>query len=90
VVGLGHEPHHLNEDVVMTQKFLISVQAMCTSDEADLVSKWSAVVAQEDLGNISLVDASIVSMAPLIKDCPIEFRPMTDEEIRAWRKEEQS
>lgn len=70
----------------MSQQFLITVQRMCTSDEADLVSGWSAVVAEENLGNITLADAAHVTGLAL-KDCPIKgIRPMTDAEIKAWRE----
>lgn len=70
----------------MSQQFLITVQRMCTSDEADLVSGWSAVVAEEDLHKITLPLAAEAT-ALALKDCPITgIRPMTDAEIAAWRE----
>jgi len=69
----------------MTQQFLITVQAMCTSDEADLVSGWSGIVAEESLGNISLSTAAEATMLALRGAPATNIRPMTEEEIAVWR-----
>lgn len=67
------------------QFYLIKVSKMCTSDEADLVSSWSAVVAEEDLHKLSMATAGEATGLSL-KDCPIDgIRPMTEAEIAAYR-----
>jgi hypothetical protein len=70
------------------QQFLLTVQRMCTSPEADLVSGWSAVVAEEDLPKIELALAAEATRLAM-QDCPIDdIRAMTLVEIDAWRKDE--
>lgn len=70
------------------QQFLLTVQRMCTSPEADLVSGWSAVVAEEDLPKIELALAAEATRLAMC-DCPIDgIRAMTMKEIEAWRKDE--
>jgi hypothetical protein len=71
----------------MTQKFLVSVQAMCTSDEADLVSKWSAVVDAADMAKIDLSLAAQLALKPF-DGTTFDRRPMTDAEIREYRETE--
>lgn len=71
----------------MTQKFVISVQAMCTCDDADLVTKWSAVVDEANLSKIDLTLAAKLALKPL-EGGPFERRPMTDDEIRHYREAE--
>lgn len=67
------------------QYYLISVHKMCTSPEADLVGKWSGVVAEEDLANLELPPAAQAA-GFAFKDCPIKgIRPMTAAEIASWR-----
>jgi hypothetical protein len=67
------------------QQFLITVQRMCTSDEADLVSGWSAVVSEANLPNITLVDAAKLTAISL-RNAPVKnIRPMTEAEIADWR-----
>jgi hypothetical protein len=69
----------------MAQQFLITVQRMCTSDEADIVSGWSAVVEEDDLPKITLATAAEATLLTL-KDCPgTNIRPMTEAEIATWR-----
>ncbi len=71
-----------------TQYFLIRVQRMCTSDECDLVSGWSAIVAEENLGN-PILSLAAEATALSIKDCPVAgIRPMTEAEIAEWRHAE--
>lgn len=67
------------------QFYLITVAKMCTSDDADLVAKWSAVVAEKDLARLTMpVAAEAAGLA--LKDCPIDgIRPMTEAEIAEWR-----
>lgn len=68
------------------QHFLITVQRMCTSPEADLVSQWSAVVAEENLSRIALTGAAKLTALSL-ENSPIkDVRPMTEAEIDAWRE----
>lgn len=68
-----------------TQYYLIRVQKMCTSPDADLVAGWSAVVAEENLDKLSLTQAGVAAGLAL-KDCPVpDMRPMTEAEIAAWR-----
>lgn len=70
----------------MTQFYLVSVERMCTSDEADLISKWSAVIAEEDLPKLTLPDAAKLTEIKLAT-CPLPgVRPMTEAEIEVWRK----
>lgn len=72
----------------MTQHYLITVQRMCTSDEADLVAGWSAVVEEANLSKIVLTDAARVTEISLEK-CPLTgIRPMTEAEIEGWRHAE--
>jgi hypothetical protein len=71
----------------MTQKFVVSVQAMCTCDEADLVSKWSAVVDAADMAKIDLTLAAQLALKPF-DGTTFDRRPMTDEEIREYRDAE--
>lgn len=69
----------------MTQYYLIRVQKMCTSDEADCVAGWSAILAEENLDRLVLSDAAAAAGLSL-KDCPLEnIRPMTEAEIAEWR-----
>lgn len=68
------------------QFYLISVAKMCTSDDADLVAKWSAVIAEDDLSKLTLPTAAEAAGLAL-KGCPIDgIRPMTEDEIREWRE----
>jgi len=68
------------------QLFLLRLQRMCTSDDADLVAGWSAIVSEKDLDNIKLSDAATLTAISL-KDCPLEnVRPMTKEEVDEWRE----
>lgn len=70
------------------QLYLITVQRMCTSDDADLVSGWSAILPTSRLGDLDLIVAAEATGISL-KECPIEgIRPMTDEEINEWRRSE--
>lgn len=73
----------------MTQFYLVKVQRMCTSDECDLVTEWSAVFAEDDLPNLKL--ASVAELTALtLKDCPVEgIRPMTEDEIREWQENDE-
>lgn len=67
------------------QYFLIKVSKMCTSDEADLVSQWSAIIAEEDLHKLSMEVAGAAAGLAL-KGCPLEgIRPMTEAEIAEYR-----
>lgn len=71
------------------QHFLITVQRMCTADEADLVVGWSAVVEQKNLANITLVDvAEITRLVLRDTNALTNARPMTEAEIAAWREED--
>lgn len=71
------------------QFYLLKLQRMCTSDDADLVSGWSAVVAEKDLPNITLADAAQLTGLAL-KRCPLSgVRPMTEAEIATWRDTEE-
>lgn len=71
------------------QTFLITVSRMCTSDEADVVVDWSAVVEEKDLDKAGEIIQKVAAATALIlKDFPgTNTRPMTLEEIRAWREE---
>lgn len=70
----------------MTQFYLVTVQKMCTSPDADLVAGWSAVIAEEDLPKLTLANAAEAAGLSL-KDCPIpDIRPMTEAEINVWRE----
>jgi hypothetical protein len=69
----------------MTQKFIVSVQAMCTSDDADLVTKWSAIVDEADLHKIDLTLAAKLALKPF-DNSDLDRRPMTDDEIREYRE----
>jgi hypothetical protein len=73
-----------------TQHYLITVQRMCTSDEADLVAGWSAVVAEENLSAITLTDAAKLTAMPLDKAPMTNIRPMTEAEIKEWRDAEKA
>lgn len=70
----------------MTQHFLITVQRMCTSDEADLVAGWSAVVAEQDLPKLTLTDAARLTELTLSDAPGTNLRPMTEAEISSWRE----
>jgi len=71
------------------QHYLITVERLCTSREADCVSKWSAVVAESDLNKITLSDAAKLTEIKMTKDGPLtKLRPMTLEEIEAYREEQ--
>jgi hypothetical protein len=68
------------------QNFLITVQRMCTSDECDLVSSWSAVVAEKDIGNFGALEDVIKLTGISLEGAPVtNIRPMTEAEIKAWR-----
>jgi hypothetical protein len=71
----------------MSQHFLITVQRMCISDEAALVSGWSAVVAEENLLNFGEGIGNAARLTEIaLKDCPVtNLRPMTEAEITEWR-----
>lgn len=66
------------------QHYVVTVQRMCTSNEADFVSSWSAIVAEENLDTITLSDAAKVTAFD--KDIATNIRPMTEAEIEAWRE----
>jgi len=69
----------------MTQYYLIRVQKMCTSPDADIVPGWSAIVAEDDLRRLTLPLAAEACTLTL-KGCPVEgIRPMTEAEIAEWR-----
>jgi hypothetical protein len=70
------------------QLYLVQLTKMMTSDEADAALSWSAVVAENDLGKIALSDAaSLLTMK--LDDCSLftGLRPMTQDEVREWREE---
>lgn len=70
----------------MTQFYLVNVQKMCTSPDADLVAGWSAIIAEDDLPKLTLANAAKAASISLI-DCPIpDIRPMTEDEINEWRE----
>lgn len=70
----------------MTTFYLISVAKMLTSDECDIVPRWSAIMAEDNISNLSLADvAKLVSMQ--VKGAPVgNVRPMTEGEIEMWRE----
>lgn len=70
------------------QYFLIKVSKMCTSDEADLVASWSAIIAEEDLHKLSMEVAGAAAGLSL-KGCPLDLRPMTEAEIAEYRSNAQ-
>jgi len=70
------------------QLYLITVQRMTTCDEADMVASWSAVVAEEDLSNITLTSAAKLTELTLRNAPGTNMRPMTEAEIAEWRDAE--
>jgi hypothetical protein len=75
-------------DEKLKQLYLVTVSRMSTSDDADLVSKWTALVAEENMDKPLLPLAAEVTTLT-IKGCPLDnIRPMTEAEIDVWRKAE--
>lgn len=71
----------------MTTFYLVRVQKMMTSDEADTVPGWSAYVAEDKLADLKMSDVATL-LTSTIKDAPAtNIRPMTEDEIKAWREE---
>lgn len=70
------------------QFYVVSVSRMNTSDDADLVPKWSAIIAEENMGK-PLLPLAVEVTTLTLKGCPVEnIRPMTEAEIDVWRKAE--
>lgn len=70
-----------------TQYYLIIVQRMSTSDEADCISGWSGIVAKENLKNFGAIVESATLCDMALEGAPLtNIRPMTEEEIREYRE----
>jgi hypothetical protein len=70
------------------QHFLVTVQQMTKCDEADMVSGWSAVIAEKDMENFGALKDVPLLTAKAIEGAPAtNLRPMTLAEIAVWRKE---
>jgi len=66
------------------QFYIITVQRMCTSDEGDLASGWSAVIAEKDIvANFGGLGEAIKLTGINLADGPFtNLRPMTEAEIK--------
>lgn len=73
----------------LPQNFVITLERMNTCDEAELVSRWSAVVEEKDLINFGALAVAAQATEIVLKhgkDALTNVRPMTEAEIAAYRK----
>ncbi|WP_156944138.1 hypothetical protein [Bradyrhizobium sp. Ec3.3] len=68
--------------------YVITIRSMNTSEDADLVLAATFVVSSNDFAKINLPKLAAATDAS-IADAPVEgLRPMTLEEVDAWRAED--
>jgi len=74
---------------IADMKYVITISRMMKCDEADVVMKWSAVIAEPDLKYFGgLGDAAKLTAHDMEGFPGTNLRPMTEEEIAVWRAEE--
>ncbi len=78
------------EEVMSEQKYLVSVQALCTSPDtsADVVGEITAVVTASELSEFGKLKDVAEALLEGVMEVPLPgIRAMTDDEIVSWRED---